>query len=96
MRAALGDPSAKLSLHPAPTTACRCGVTIPCDGTICGGRLAEGDAGADTPGCEQQPGADAACSNAAAAAAAAMEAMDVDERCARGWAAQSRPQQAFG
>jgi hypothetical protein len=38
VRATLGDPTSKFSLYPAPVTNCRCGATIPCDGTICGGR----------------------------------------------------------
>ena len=38
VRATLGDLSSKFSLYPAPVTNCRCGATIPCDGTICGGR----------------------------------------------------------
>lgn len=71
VRVALGDTSAKFSLHPAPTTACRCGATIACDGTICGGRD-----NLSPPG--------SAASNAAAAAAAAMEAMEdvADDTCA--------------
>ena len=51
VRATLGDPSSKFSLYPAPVTNCRCGATIPCDGTICGGRRfaeAEGAAEADS------------------------------------------------
>ena len=37
VRATLGSTS-KFSLYPAPVTNCRCAATIPCDGTICGGR----------------------------------------------------------
>lgn len=37
MRAKLGSTS-QFSLYPAPVTNCRCAATIPCDGTICGGR----------------------------------------------------------
>lgn len=51
VRATLGDPSSKFSLYPAPVTNCRCGATIPCDGTICGGRrFAEAEGANAAPG----------------------------------------------
>jgi hypothetical protein len=52
VRATLGDPTSKFSLYPAPVTNCRCGATIPCDGTICGGRRfaeAEGACASSAP-----------------------------------------------
>jgi hypothetical protein len=47
VRSKLGDVSAKFSLFPAlPNPECRCGATIPCDGTICGGPGASSFGGA--------------------------------------------------